>query len=59
MVNFCSNCGAPTNPSDKFCMNCGNRLTFESIPSQTDKTKQEELLSTEDEKAYVAMGLRK
>jgi hypothetical protein len=24
--NACSRCGAPTNPGDRFCMNCGNQL---------------------------------
>ena len=24
--NACTKCGAPTNPGDKFCMNCGNQL---------------------------------
>jgi NADH pyrophosphatase NudC (nudix superfamily) len=29
-VRFCSQCGTPTDPDDKFCANCGHKLILES-----------------------------
>lgn len=27
-VNFCKNCGSPTEPDSTFCSECGNRLNY-------------------------------
>ncbi len=41
MVRYCSNCGAQTDKSDKFCLNCGANLqTFQPTPPTRQTTAQ-------------------
>lgn len=35
---FCPNCGSPIDPEDKFCLNCGHKLTEDFTPAPKAQT---------------------